>query len=213
LLAVAYYIIFPSRGYFHSDCTDTILWAQAAYEARSLFNPGFTYAALFPFGGPLLMLPWVGLFGVSMTAHTLGMLAFLILFAAALFFLLRSLGWDSRWTAAALALLLPALSLSDKSREIFWGHILYYNLGCFSCSPGWGCSCRPGACAVPPAPPGAGPTGSGRRSCSSCSCWVRPTASSSSCFLPCRASPRFSSRLSLIFRSHSAIRGMRRGIF
>ena len=27
---VLYYIFFPSAAFFHSDCADTILWAQAS---------------------------------------------------------------------------------------------------------------------------------------------------------------------------------------
>lgn len=57
--AVGYYILFPGWGYFHSDCTDTILWAQASYDAGALFNPDFEYACLLPFGGQLLMLPFI----------------------------------------------------------------------------------------------------------------------------------------------------------
>ena len=30
---IGYFILFPAWGYFHSDCTDTILWAQAGYDA------------------------------------------------------------------------------------------------------------------------------------------------------------------------------------
>ena len=30
---VIYYILGPAEGYFHSDCTDTILWAQATYDS------------------------------------------------------------------------------------------------------------------------------------------------------------------------------------
>ena len=32
LAAVIYYIIYPSAKYFHADCSDTILWAQASYD-------------------------------------------------------------------------------------------------------------------------------------------------------------------------------------
>jgi hypothetical protein len=125
---VAYYIVFPSRGYFHSDCTDTLYWAQASYDTGSLFNRDFTYASLQPFGGLLLMLPWIGLFGVSMTTQTIGMLLFLAIFTATVVFLLRTLGWNTRWIGASVAIFLALLSLSEKSREIFWGHIIYYSL-------------------------------------------------------------------------------------
>jgi hypothetical protein len=127
--AIAYYIIFPSRGYYTSDCTDTIYWAQASFDAKALYNKDFTYASLLPFGGSLLMLPWIGLFGVSMTTQTIGMLSFLVLLVLSMVFLLRTLGWNIRWISAAIALFLPLISLSVKMREIFWGHIIYYSLG------------------------------------------------------------------------------------
>ena len=43
---IAYYTVFPSRGAFHSDCTDTLMWALASHEGGSLFNPDFKYACL-----------------------------------------------------------------------------------------------------------------------------------------------------------------------
>lgn len=126
---IAYYIIFPARGLFHSDCADTLLWAQASYDAKAILNPDFTYACLLPFGGQLLMLPWIGLFGVSMTTQTIGMLLFLVLFTGSVLFLLRVLQWDLKWSAGMVAILLLMISLSEKMREIFWGHIIYYSLG------------------------------------------------------------------------------------
>ena len=48
---VVYYIVYPSAAYFHADCSDTILWAQASYDSGTMFNPDFGYAAMLPFGG------------------------------------------------------------------------------------------------------------------------------------------------------------------
>ena len=132
LLAVSligYFILFPAWGYFHSDCTDTIFWAQAGYEAGGLFNTDFTYACLLPFGGQLLMQPFIGLFGVSTTTHAIGMLLFLLLFTAAAICLCRSMKWSMSWSAIMVTALLLLLSSSEKLREIFWGHIIYYSLG------------------------------------------------------------------------------------
>ena len=70
---VVYYILGPAEGYFHSDCTDTLLWAQASYDSGKLISDNFKYAALLPFGGNLLMLPFIPIFGVSMTTHNIGM--------------------------------------------------------------------------------------------------------------------------------------------
>jgi len=129
LLAVLYYIVFPSRGYFHADCGDTLLWANASYESGRLISRDFSYAALLPAGGSLLMLPWIPLFGVSMTTHILGMLSFALLFTGALWFLFRSLDCSVSQSAACTAATLLLLSSSDKLREIFWGHVIYYSLG------------------------------------------------------------------------------------
>lgn len=126
---VLYYIAFPSWGFFHSDCTDTILWAQATQEAKAIFHKDFYYAALMPFGGHLLMVPFIQWFGVSSTTQIIGMGLFAVLFAGSLIYVLRSLKWNLRWTALTVFLVFLVLSASSKLREIFWGHIIYYSLG------------------------------------------------------------------------------------
>ncbi len=129
VVTIGYYILFPARGYFHADCADTILWAQAAYDGGGLLNPDFHYACFLPIGGQLLMLPFIPLFGVSMTTHTIGMMLFLLLFAAALLFLFRQLTQSTAFSAAASGVVLLILAGSDKLREIFYGHVIYYSLG------------------------------------------------------------------------------------
>ncbi|MFA7724953.1 MAG: hypothetical protein WCX25_02600 [Candidatus Izemoplasmatales bacterium] len=126
---ILYYIIFPGPGYFHADCTDTIYWAQATYLSGRIFDPDFTYAAMLPFGGSLLMLPWISIFGVSMTTHTIGMVlfAFCLISAFLFFFWSLHMGWTENLTFTAIALML--LSSTDKLREMFWGHVIYYSLG------------------------------------------------------------------------------------
>ena len=91
---VVYYILGPAEGYFHSDCTDTLLWAQASYDSGKLISNNFNYAALLPFGGNLLMLPFIPIFGVSMTTHNIGMVLFAVLFFLSLYALARSLGYN-----------------------------------------------------------------------------------------------------------------------
>ncbi len=129
LLVVLYYIIFPSQGYFHSDCTDTLFWAQATYDSGQLVSDNFKYAAILPFGGNLIMLPLISLFGVSMTTHIIGMVIFALLFVAALIFMFRSMKYNGSLTAISIFCILFILSSSDKLREIMWGHIIYYSLG------------------------------------------------------------------------------------
>ena len=126
-LSVTYYIFFPGQGFFHSDCTDTLLWANATYESGKLISDTFSYAAILPMGGSLLMLPWIPLFGVSMMTHMLGMFTFLVLFSAALIFFFRSFYPKNSAFFSGVFLLL--VSGSDKLREIFWGHVIYYSLG------------------------------------------------------------------------------------
>ena len=126
---VAYYILCPSKGEFHADCTDTLYWAKATYDSGKLINPDFSYACLLPFGGSLLMLLFLPLFGFSMTTNMMGMLVFFFLFTTSLCWMLRQMHWDSRWNCITAAAFLMLLSASKKLREIFWGHTIYYSLG------------------------------------------------------------------------------------
>ena len=125
----SYYILFPSRGYFHSDSTDTIMWAEASYEAKALFNANFAYACLLPFGTSLIMTALIPFTGVSMTTHVVGMLIFFLLFAGGLVLLLRKMGWNQNWISIALFVEIMICSGSGKLREIYWGHTIYYSLG------------------------------------------------------------------------------------
>ena len=97
-----YYIIGPSRGFFHSDCADSILWANATVESGKVFSEDFHYAALLPFGASLWMVPAVAVFGLSMRAQIFSMSVFAILFVAVLAFFFRSMRWSWKWTAAAV---------------------------------------------------------------------------------------------------------------
>lgn len=128
-LLVLYYVVFIAKGYYHSDCTDTIMWAEASLDAKALMNQDFAYACLLPFGGQLLMLPFVAVFGVGMKAQILGMTLFYLIFVLALIYFARALDFSVRWIAVLLSSLLLLISSSEKLREIFWGHIIYYSLG------------------------------------------------------------------------------------
>ena len=129
LIITGYYILFPSRGYFHSDSTDTIMWAQASYESGNLFNPDFSYACLLPFGTNLIMTALMPFTGVSMTTHIIGMFFFYLLFTGGLVLMLRQMGWKFGWISAGVFITLMTCSASTKLREIFWGHTIYYSLG------------------------------------------------------------------------------------
>ena len=125
---VAYFILFPAPGYYHSDWSDTLYWAQASYQSGRLFDPSFSYAAMLPFGGVLFFLPYLPIWGVSIATQTAGMLTFAAVFIAAMVYFFRS--WRFTWRGTFLwsAVLLMLFSMSDKLREMFWGHIIYYSL-------------------------------------------------------------------------------------
>ncbi len=131
VLLVGYYTLFPSRGYFHSDTTDTIMWAQASYESGKVFDPDFGYACLLPFGTNLIMQALMPFTGVTMTTHVLGMLCFFLLFAGSLILMLRQMDWKIGWISLTVFSVLMICSGSMKLREIFWGHTIYYSLGVF----------------------------------------------------------------------------------
>ena len=128
VLLIGYFTLFPSRTEFHSDSTDTLMWAVASRDSGKLFNTDFHYACLLPFGTSMIMYALIPLFGVSMTTHVLGMLIFFLLFTAALIWMLREMKWSWGWISGAVFVELMICSGSEKLREIYWGHTIYYSL-------------------------------------------------------------------------------------
>ena len=124
-----YYIYGPGEGYFHSDCTDTLYWANAALEGNGIFDDQYNYAALLPFSTVWIMQPLIKLFGFGMTAHNLGMAIFAVLFAGSIYFCARSAKLSHLWSSTAVFAVFMLLSCSDKLREMMWGHTIYYSLG------------------------------------------------------------------------------------
>ena len=129
LYLALYYIYGPGEGYFHSDCTDTIYWANAALEGNGIFDDQYNYAALLPFSTVWIMQPLIKLFGFGMTAHNLGMAIFAVLFAGSIYFCARSAKFSHLWSSTAVFAVFMLLSCSDKLREMMWGHTIYYSLG------------------------------------------------------------------------------------
>lgn len=139
---VLYYIIGPSEGFMTSDCTDSLRWAQATLESGRLISDSFHYAALLPFGGNLIFLPFIAVFGYSMTAQICGLVTYALLFTAALYYLARRLGYGRAESAGLTSLVLLIMSSSAKLREIMWEHIFYYNLGLLFFCFGFGLALR-----------------------------------------------------------------------
>ncbi len=125
---VVYYIIYPSAAFLHADCTDTILWANASVESKSLFSHDFGYAAMLPFGGTTVMIPLVAIFGYSLTAHQAGMIIFTMLFVLAVWILCRSIEIDNTFSFFTVGSLLLIMASSSKTREIFYEHVIYYSI-------------------------------------------------------------------------------------
>ncbi len=128
-MVVGYYIVSPAKGEFHADCTDTIMWAQATYESGKAFDENFGYACLLTFGGHWLMVPLISVFGVSMETHVAGMFIYFLLFCGSLFGMLKTMKVSNEWALLSVSFTILMVSCSEKLREIFWGHIIYYSLG------------------------------------------------------------------------------------
>ncbi|MBO5700986.1 MAG: hypothetical protein J6S71_00970 [Clostridia bacterium] len=129
LYLALYYIYGPGEGYFHSDCTDTLYWANAAIEGNGIFDDQYNYAALLPFSTVWIMQPLIKIFGFGMTAHNLGMAIFALFFAGSIYFCARSAKLSHLWSSVAVFAVFMLLSCSDKLREMMWGHTIYYSLG------------------------------------------------------------------------------------
>ena len=127
--ATLYYVAAGSKNEFHSDCTDTLMWANASYESGSVYDPNFRYACFLPFGVNLIMQPLIHLFGLSLTTHLIGMAAFFIIITAFMFLMQVSVGMGLRSAALGTSVFLAVTLSSKKLREIFWGHTIYYTLG------------------------------------------------------------------------------------
>lgn len=130
-ITVIYYMLGPSEGYIHSDCVDTLTWANATVESGQLFSSTFCYPYLLPFGSTFLMYPFVAIFGFTMFAYRLAMLVFMVVFAFAIYFCARGLGWSRNTGLIAVSVEFIIVSSSGKLRELFWEHIIHYSLGAF----------------------------------------------------------------------------------
>ena len=122
------YIAGPSLYAIHSDCTDSLLWSQITLETGNVLDENFRYAAILPFGASLWMVPILGIFGYTVTAHIVSMSVFAILFVLAVYFLFRGAKWNQTGSALAAMVITLLLSTTAKLREIMWEHTIYYSL-------------------------------------------------------------------------------------
>lgn len=124
-----YYISGPALAFFHADCADSLLWAQITVESGQVLSEDFHYAAILPFGAPLWMVPVLKIFGYTMTAQTISMSIFAIVFVLSAYSLFRAFKMGPVVSSGCAFLLSFLLSGSVKMREIMWGHVIYYSLG------------------------------------------------------------------------------------
>lgn len=124
-----YYITGPALGYLHSDCVDSLFWAQASVESGEILSEDFAYAAILPFGSHIWMVTIIKLFGFSLRAQTVSMCIFAGIFVLSALFFFRSMKWRYSLSSAAVFCLTMMLSGSVKLREIMWEHVIYYSLG------------------------------------------------------------------------------------
>ncbi len=108
-----------------------MIWAQAAIDSGSLVNPDFYYTHLLPFGGQLVFIPIVQHFGVSLYALRLGMSICSAMFALALAAFFICLGWKLPLSFFSSAVMIMFLSGTEQLRDIFWAHVVHYNLSLF----------------------------------------------------------------------------------
>ena len=126
---VLYYILGPSKYYMTSDSTDSMRWAQATFESGKLISEDFAYAAILPFGGNLVFLPFIAIFGYSTAAQVAGLAVFAVILAAVMYYMATGIGLGRYGSATLVTVFFLTMSLSPKLREIMWEHIFYYNLG------------------------------------------------------------------------------------
>ena len=116
---------------FDADVAENVIWAQAAIESRSLVNPDFYYTHLLPFGGQLVFIPVVSRFGVNLYSLRLGMSICSVLFSLVLAGFFLSLEWGVPLSFFSAALIILFLSGTSRLRDIFWSHVVHYNLSLF----------------------------------------------------------------------------------
>lgn len=126
---VIYFITSAYRAEFHSDCTDTILWANASIEGGAVYDENFGYACFLPFGINVIMQPLINMFGLTMKAHIWGMMSYFILLVLFFCLMLKEMHWNIRSILIACSVFLSMTVSSQKLREIFWQHTIYYTLG------------------------------------------------------------------------------------
>lgn len=139
---ILYYIIGPMKGYMTSDCTDSLRWGYETYKSGKLINNEFYYAAVQPFGGNLFFLPFVAIFGYTLSAQIWGLSFFLVMLYLSIYYFFKSLKVSRNMSLVFNTIFIFIMAASPKLREIMFEHIFYYNLGILFFLLGFGLTLR-----------------------------------------------------------------------
>jgi hypothetical protein len=123
-----YYIAFPGMKTFNGDDAIALYWAKAGYEAGSLISDNFYYSYLLPIGSSLLMQILIPFFGSGVKTYTIGMIFYLLIFAAALFLFFRSLDYSLSITFIFTSITLLLFSSSYTLLNSIWQAVVTYGL-------------------------------------------------------------------------------------
>lgn len=117
---------------FQSDTAEMLMWAQQILEKHTLISPDFSYSYTIPFGGQLILVPFVKILadrgrGLSLLPLRLGMSVIALIFLAAIFLFFRELfGKDHAFAGSGVLVLF--LCGVRSLRELFWAHMVFYSL-------------------------------------------------------------------------------------
>lgn len=117
---------------FDSDDAELVLWADAALEADAPLNKEYYYQGqILPFGGQFIYVPIVKHFGATLFALRLILCVWSALLILVLWLTLKAFGCSFALSSAGAASVVLMLSATQEMRDIFWTHIIYYDLSVF----------------------------------------------------------------------------------
>ncbi len=131
IAAVFYYIWSPLfTAEFQSDTAEMLLWAQQIIEKHTLISPDFSYSYTIPFGGHLILAPFVKIFGVRIISLRAGMSVIALGFLVVFFLFFKEL-FGKKFAPMAAGILTLLLCGVRSMRELFWSHMVFYSLSVF----------------------------------------------------------------------------------
>ena len=126
--SVFYFIWSPLfTAEFQSDTAEMLLWSQQIIEKHTLISPDFSYSYAIPFGGQLILVPFVKIFGVRLISLRAGMSVITLIFLAVFYVFFREL-FGKKYAPLTAGILILMLCGVRSMRELFWAHTVFYSL-------------------------------------------------------------------------------------